>query len=99
MKRSRGADYWCLPQTGGHPTLYFQGHKVISRAEYIEVVGAPDCDPHVATGSRTLKKPGRRKAKSTRKSTRLRSLGDGRKVGSSRSGTSLRSTGDARPVR
>jgi hypothetical protein len=55
MKRLPDADYWCLPQSDGHPTLYFRGHTVISRAQYIDTVGAPDCDPHIATGRRKTK--------------------------------------------
>jgi hypothetical protein len=79
MKRLPDADYWCLPQTGGHPTLYFRGHTVISRAQYIDAVGAPDCDPHIATGRSAIRNPGRRKAKAAvRKSKGVKSARPGR---------------------
>ena len=58
--RSRTTDYWCHPQRGGHPSLYFFGHKLISRAEYLEAVGPDDCEPHVATGRRAIRKRGPR---------------------------------------
>jgi hypothetical protein len=51
----RKRDYWCLPQKGGHPTLYFHGHKLIARAEYVGAVGPDDCDPHVTTGPVTAR--------------------------------------------
>jgi hypothetical protein len=51
-KISRRRDYWCHPQTDGHPTLYFHGHDLISRAEYVSAVGPGDCDPHIGTGRR-----------------------------------------------
>ncbi len=50
--RRKEADYWCHPQGDGHPTLYFHGHKLISRAEFVSAVGPDDCDPHIATGQR-----------------------------------------------
>lgn len=46
----RKRDYWCLPQKDGHPTLYFHGHELIARAEYVGAVGPSDCDPHITTG-------------------------------------------------
>src|SRR6187397_2467094 len=49
---SRKPDYWCHPQKDGHPTLYFHGHELISRAEYVSAVGPDDCDPHIRTGKR-----------------------------------------------
>jgi hypothetical protein len=49
MKRG-SQDYWCFPQPGGHRTLYFLGHESISRSEYIDAVGAADCDPHIMHG-------------------------------------------------
>jgi hypothetical protein len=57
---SRRRDYWCHPQKDGHPTLYFHGHELISRAEYVSAVGPDDCDPHIATGKRTIRKRGAR---------------------------------------
>jgi hypothetical protein len=51
----RKRDYWCLPQKGGHPTLYFHGHELISRADYVGAVGPGDCDPHITT-SRAAKR-------------------------------------------
>ena len=48
----RKPDYWCHPQKDGHPTLYFHGHELISRAEYVGAVGPDDCDPHIGTGKR-----------------------------------------------
>jgi hypothetical protein len=51
---SRQPDYWCHPQKDGHPTLYFHGHELISRAEYVSAVGPDDCDPHIATGRRDI---------------------------------------------
>ena len=47
---SRKPDYWCHAQKDGHPTLYFHGHELISRAEYVSAVGPDDCDPHITTG-------------------------------------------------
>ena len=49
-------DYWCHTQADGHPTLYFHGHTLISRAEYVSAVGPDDCDPHIATGSGAIRK-------------------------------------------
>jgi hypothetical protein len=57
---SRKPDYWCHPQKAGHPTLYFRGHELISRAEYVSAVGPDDCDPHVTTGKRARRKRGPR---------------------------------------
>jgi len=57
---SRKRDYWCHPQNGGHPALYFRGHQLISRGEYVDAVGPDDCDPHVATGRRAIRKRGPR---------------------------------------
>jgi hypothetical protein len=51
-KVPRRPDYWCHPQKDGHPTLYFHGHDLISRAEYLSAVGPDDCDPHIGTGRR-----------------------------------------------
>ena len=51
-KKSRKPDYWCHSQGDGHPTLYFHGHELISRAEYVSAVGPDDCEPHIATGKR-----------------------------------------------
>jgi hypothetical protein len=105
MKRTRDADYWCLPQTGGHPVLYFRGHRLISRADYIAAVGAADCDPHVGTGRRSTavkRSSVKRSSKRTGKTPGLRSLGDAGKIGArrrKRSRAKLRSTGDTRPVR
>ena len=61
----RKSDYWCLPPAGkgqkdGHPTLYFRGHTLISRAEYMSAVGPDDCDPHIATGRGAIRKRGPR---------------------------------------
>ncbi len=53
-------DYWCHPQKDGHPTLYFHGHELISRAEYVSAVGPDDCDPHITTGRRAIRKRGPR---------------------------------------
>jgi hypothetical protein len=53
-------DYWCHSQKGGHPTLYFHGHTLISRAEYVSAVGPDDCDPHISTGSGAIRKRGPR---------------------------------------
>jgi hypothetical protein len=47
---TRPHDYWCLPQQRGHPTLYFHGHELITRMEYVGAVGPDDCDPHITTG-------------------------------------------------
>jgi len=44
---SRRLDYWCHPQKDGHPTLYFHGPEVISRAEYVSAVGPDADDPSV----------------------------------------------------
>jgi hypothetical protein len=57
---SRRSDYWCHPQKDGHPLLYFHGHELISRAEYVSAVGPDDCDPHIATGKRAIRKRGPR---------------------------------------
>jgi hypothetical protein len=55
--RSKGdSNFWCYPQHGGHPTLYFHGHTLISRADYVSAVGPDDCDPHIATGPRGRRK-------------------------------------------
>ena len=51
-KASRRQDYWCHSQGDGHPVLYFHGHELISRAEYVGAVGPDDCEPHIATGKR-----------------------------------------------
>jgi hypothetical protein len=61
--RKRTVDYWCHPQKDGHPSLYFLGHALISRAEYVGAVGPDDCDPHIATGRpkrRAIRKRGPR---------------------------------------
>ena len=58
--KTRQRDYWCHPQKAGHPTLYFHGHELISRAEYVAAVGPDDCDPHIATGRRAIRKRGPR---------------------------------------
>jgi len=55
---SHKRDYWCLPQKGGHATLYFRGHTLISRSEYVGAVGPDDCDPHVRTGRGTIRRRG-----------------------------------------
>jgi hypothetical protein len=52
----RRPDYWCHPQKDGHPTLYFHGHELISRAEYVQAVGPEDCDPHISTGQARRKR-------------------------------------------
>ena len=57
------ADYWCHPQKNGHPILYFCGHKHITRAEYIEAVGASDCDPHIFHGRRKMAKKRKKAAR------------------------------------
>jgi hypothetical protein len=57
---SRCREYWCHPQEGGHPTLYFHGHELISRADYVGAVGPGDCDPHIATGRSAIRKRGAR---------------------------------------
>src|SRR6185295_18998398 len=59
----RKPDYWCHPQKDGHPTLYFHGHELITRAEYVGAVDPDDCDPHIRTGKRakgTVRKTGPR---------------------------------------
>jgi len=43
---SHKSDYWCHPQNGGHPTLYFHGHQLISRSEYLAAVG-PDVEARI----------------------------------------------------
>jgi hypothetical protein len=40
--------------------LYFHGHELISRAEYVHAVGPEDCDPHVTTGRGAIRKRGPR---------------------------------------
>ncbi len=55
---SRKPDYWCHPQQDGHPTLYFHGHALISRSDYVGAVGPDDCDPTVTTGRKALRKRG-----------------------------------------
>jgi len=55
--------YWCHPQAGGHRTLYFLGHQHITRAEYVEAVGAADCDPHIFHGRTTVAKKRKKAAK------------------------------------
>ena len=67
QKNSRRLDYWCHPQKDGHPTLYFQGHELISRAEYVSAVGPEDCDPHIATGQSAIRKGGPRSKREQRK--------------------------------
>jgi hypothetical protein len=57
---SRNPGYWCHPQKDGHPTLYFHGDELISRAEYVAAVGPDDCDPHIVTGRRAIRKRGPR---------------------------------------
>jgi hypothetical protein len=59
-KMPRKRDHWCHPHTGGHPPLYFRGHQLISRAQYVSAVGPDDCDPHVATGRQAIRKRGPR---------------------------------------
>jgi hypothetical protein len=59
-KETSKPDYWCHPQNGGHPTLYFHGHRLISRAEYMSAVGPDDCDPHITTGRGAIRKRGPR---------------------------------------
>ena len=64
-KKTSKPDYWCLPPTGkgqkdGHPTLYFHGHRLISRGEYVSAVGPDDCDPHITTGRGAIRKRGPR---------------------------------------
>jgi hypothetical protein len=59
-RKTRKPDYWCLSPKGGHPTLYFHGHTLISRAEYMSAVGPDDCDPHIATGRGAIRKRGPR---------------------------------------
>ena len=49
-KRALSNDYWCHPQKDGHAPMYFLGDQQISRAEYVDAVGAADCDPHVMVG-------------------------------------------------
>jgi hypothetical protein len=66
-QRSLKADYWCHPQADGHPTLYFHGHKLISRAEFIAAVGPDDCNPHVTTGRSAIRKRGPRSTRQQRK--------------------------------
>jgi len=60
----RKADYWCHPQKDGHTTLYFHGHKQISRADYVDAVGPDDCDPHISHGRRAQKR--KRRARKAR---------------------------------
>jgi hypothetical protein len=64
---SRRLDYWCHPQKDGHPTLYFHGHELISRAEYVDAVGPGDCDPHISTGGSAIRKSGPRSEREQRK--------------------------------
>jgi hypothetical protein len=66
-QRSMKAHYWCHPQANGHPTLYFRDHTLISRVEYIAAVGPDDCDPHIATGRRAIRKGGSRTTNRQRK--------------------------------
>jgi hypothetical protein len=58
QKSSSPPQYWCHPQQDGHPTLYFHGHALISRADYVSAVGPDDCDPHIATGQGAKRKRG-----------------------------------------
>jgi hypothetical protein len=65
---ARKRDYWCLPQKDGHATLYFRGHTLIPRAEYVGAVGPDDCDPHVTTGRGAVKRGAiRRRGPKTRR--------------------------------
>ena len=41
--------------------MYFLGYRQISRAEYVDAVGAADCDPHVLVA---------RKKQASRKTTK-----------------------------
>jgi hypothetical protein len=66
-RTSRRLDYWCLPQKDGHPTLYFLGPELISRAEYVSAVGPEDCDPHIATGQSAIRKRAPRSEREQRK--------------------------------
>jgi hypothetical protein len=59
-RKTRKPDYWCHSQKDGHPTLYFHGHTLISRAEYVSAVGPDDCDPHISTGRSAIRKRGPR---------------------------------------
>jgi hypothetical protein len=59
---SRRLDYWCHPQKDGHATLYFRGHELISRAEYVSAVGPEDCDPYIAIGQSAIRKSGPRRS-------------------------------------
>ena len=63
MRMRARNDYWCHPQAGGHRTLYFLGHQHIARAEYVEAVGAADCDPHIFHGRMTMAKKRKKAAK------------------------------------
>jgi len=63
MIKAAQNDYWCHAQKGGHSTLYYLGHKHITRAEYVEVVGAADCDPHIFHGRQTMAKKRKKAAK------------------------------------
>ena len=63
MRMSALNDYWWHPQTGGHRTLYYLGHQHITRAEYVEAVGAADCDPHFIHGRTTMAKKRKKAAK------------------------------------
>ena len=59
-RKTRKPDYWCHSQKDGHPTLYFHGHTLISRAEYVSAVGPDDCEPHISTGRSAIRKRGPR---------------------------------------
>ena len=50
MKRSQPKDYWCIAQKSG-PTLYFYGHDLVSRADYVHAVGAADFRAAAARGA------------------------------------------------
>ena len=63
MIKAAKNEYWCHAQKGGHTNLYYLDHKHITRAEYIEAVGAADCDPHIFHGRRTMAKQRKKAAR------------------------------------
>ena len=68
MVRRRFTDYWCCPQAGGHAPMYSRGDRQISRADYIDAVGAADCDPHLMVGVRKIRRRVVRKMRIRRRS-------------------------------
>ena len=71
-RKTRKPDYWCHPQKDGHPTLYFQGHRLISRAERRGLT----CDPHVSTGAARSARGPRTKREQMKRMSRCRAACD-----------------------